>query len=338
MTVRIVKQPIIRIGKFGGSFVNIHREYQPVPDAPLPEFSNKTGFGPLSAPNTRICVGGNGGVTDVRNRLFAIENGTPEPTELCRTPEGLLRFMDQFPRINDDADPFLNDNPYADFTDPKYNIQNTDFYGRGASANNQLNNVVLVSGITFRIAAVPKNINGYGIQFGQFSQSQLETDFIIKNSSASFGYDDSVASSHYYNLCDPSASVPKPVIVTDKRNAEARYKILSRNSATIPRREITVRWRYYLEIRHGLNTEKYFFVINTNPYIQDTMRVSKKTNSIILKWYTSSNSHRKSQVKKTISSEDYSGQLYDLPEFLDIMFYADPCDTNALTQEQLGVI
>lgn len=327
MSLRVLNQPIFRIGKFGQRFIDLHKDTQRVPDTnPLPILKS-IGSGALSSPLTRICNPKLANGT-TRRKLFAIENGTPVPTELCRTNDGLLRFMDQFPRINDDLDPFLNDDPLADFTDPRFDIQKSDFYGRGAKANNELNNVVLVSGITFRIAAVPKNINAYYVIMRQYTPSQLETDFIIQDSFASFGYDDSVATSHYYQMCSPNASIPAPVIVTDKRNAEAT----SSGVATY-----SLKWRYYLEIRHGLNTEKYFFHVNTNPYIQNSMRVSKKKNSIILKWYTSVNSHRKTQAKNTISAEDPSGQLYDLPEFLDIMFYADPCDTNALTAEELGV-
>lgn len=331
MSLRVVNQKTHRIGKYGQSFVDLYKDSQRSPETSLPLLP-LIGSGPFSSPPTRICIRGTSTGKNPRDKLFAIENGTPEPTEVCRTPDGLLRLMDRYPRINDDRDPFLNDDPLKDFTDALYDIQNTNFYARGVSANNQLDNVVAVSGITFRIAEVPKNINAYNVIYRQYSPDELEQNFIIKNSSASFGYDDSISGSHYFGLCDPSATVPKPVIVTDKRNAEAT------SSGPTPSRTVySLRWRYYLEIRHGLNTEKYFFNINTNPYIQNSMRVSKKKNSIILKWYTSVNSHRKSQVKNTLASEDPTGTLYDLPEFLDIMFYADPCDTNALTQEQLGV-
>jgi len=337
MSLRIANQKTHRIGKYGQNFIDLYRDFQRNPEGSNLTLLPAVGSGALSSPTTRICIQGSSTGKNPRNKLFAIENGTPEPTEGCRTTDGLLRLMDRFGRINDNNDPYLNDDPSKDFTQSIYDIQNSDFYGRGVSANNQLDNVVAVSGITFRIAAVPKNINAYYVALNQYSPDEIEGDFIIKNASASFGYDDSVASSHYYNLCDPNAIVPKPVIVTDKRNAEATVSTVPGNTVTSTRTVYSLKWRYYVEIRHGLNTEKYFFNINTNPYIQNSMRVAKKKNSIILKWYTSVNSDRNTQVKNTISANDPTGQLYDLPEFLDIMFYADPCDINALSQEELGV-
>lgn len=318
MPVKIENVTNFRIGKYGNSFLDLYRDNQKVLQSPNNLVTNAGGL--FGTDDVLLCKP-NSAKKDKRRKLFAIENATPIPTAVCRTPEGMKLLYDQYGRINDIRDPYLNKDPNKDFTDEEYDLLKSSFYGRGATANNQYDNVVVVSGISFRLREA-------NVQWWQ----DPEESFILKDSFTSFGYDDSTPTSHYHNLCDPNKQIPKPIIVTDKRNIEQ-----SSRSNPLGSFNVSYRYRYYLEIRHGLNTENYFFTLNTNPFIQNAMKVAKKRNSLILSWYVSATTNRNTESRWTSMGGNQSGQMFDLPDFIDVLFHADPCDLSPLSASQLGV-
>lgn len=317
MPVKIENRTTFRIGKYGNSFLDLYRDNQKVLQSPNKLVTNAGGL--FGSDDVLICKP-NSAKKDKRRKLFAIENATPIPTTVCRTPEGMRLFYDQYGRINDINDPYLNNDPNKDFTQEQYDLLKSNFYGRGATANNQYDNVVVVSGISFRL----RDAN---------SQWWRQTDqsFILESSFTSFGYDDNSASSHYYNLCSPNKVIPSPIVVSDKRNVEKSVQ------DTVTGRNTSYRYRYYLEIRHGLNTENYFFTLNTNPFIQNAMKVAKKKNSLILSWYSSATSNINTEARWTSTDGNQTGQMFDLPDFIDVLFHADPCDLTPLSANELGV-
>ena len=137
-----------------------------------------------------------------------------------------------------------------------------------------------------------------------------------------------------YN-CAEGQEISPPVIVTDKRNEIGTNLTDSKTLRNVTYRG---RWygiggRFYIEIRHGLNTENYLAMVSEEDYFE----IIPKKNSLILAKYISLENTRTGSRYVTSRSRrrDSPGGIYDLPKGrINVVFFGDPCEGtfNGVTQ------
>ena len=339
--IKIVQSKDYRLGRFGKSSIDLYRK---TPDQnsfiPVTEYdivSNLIGKGALSPANVSTCsdsgssaiVGrqSTGSVddpynlseqrkrkTDPRRLPLRIENGLGIPEALCGTTKSIYKEIVKKTKGTDSRnDPFLNEGFEDDYTNEKNDITKTPFFGGGFTANDQLNTVIPVTGIMLEVipdkAYVQRNFS--------FQENQKGIVRVV----TSFGFDSGSDGSAWTGLCSSAKTIAAPVLVTDLRNSTTNNVGGGFAGAS---RFVTT-WRYYLEIRHGLNTDKYFYTLNANPKVSGSMTVLKKKNSLILSWYLDPNNMKRSDYVGGTEMLPNSKDV-DFPNFIDIIFYTDPCD------------
>jgi len=242
------------IGKFGQSFVNIHRgqnvESQQS-EVFLRESTNFIGKGPFSPAGVYPCR--SQGRQDPQNRpYYSIENGTDIPTQLCLGEAGFRRFRDTFLNpIDEESDPFLSTDPDSDYVNGT-DILNSKHAGEKYEATSSFTDWKIVSGIEFSMAP------------------DIYDEYYPKQGSSI---------NVYWSYHKEGEVGEQPAIVTDNRNDE--YLNIANSIGINP-----VYWagsRIYLEIRHDLNTMDYSYTVeNMEGWVR-----TKKKNSLILSRFVS---------------------------------------------------
>jgi len=229
-------QEKVRVGKFGSSYIDLHQVNTSKRKIP---FSNQI-VDPFFQDDPLVC---RPTLTKSINRpQFAIERGDI-PQFNCDLPTALQKELDFLTtgRKNVDIDPFLTDS-----TDLHNDITKTPFLGDRIVPDNEIDQLICVSGVSFtlheKVNAVytqplnkPKILWAFGLAGSYLTQ---------------------------YNCSD--GQIFKPILVTDQRNQQGIN--LGRAGAAS---QVNWGWhsynqRYYLEIRHGLNTEKYTTSVEMN--------------------------------------------------------------------------
>lgn len=258
MAIAVQPKVQFKIGKFGGSFLNITRTL--VPQTPGSNkfnrvFNSPVGMGVFGVEGLYECLPGFR--QEPQNRpYYAIENGTKIPTQDCQGENGFRKLIDEFLQpINEDDDDFLKSDPESDYV-TGVDIHSTKYGGETYEASSEHSSWSIASGIEFSLA----------------------TD-VDQNFKPTIG--DSIK---VYWSFSTDGSIPKPIIVTDNRNNQ----YLNIASSRAP---LFIYWRnsrVYLEIRHGLNTMDYAYTVeNMDGWIK-----TKKKNSLIISKYISANNNR----------------------------------------------
>lgn len=252
MALRVSPTTKFSIGKFGQSFVNIHRgknDESPGSEVFLRESTNFIGKGSFGSEGLYPCLPSFR--QDPQNRpYYSIENGTDIPTQDCVGEAGFRKFRDAFLNpINEEDDPFLSTDPDSDYASGT-NILETKHAGEQYQTDNDHSDWKIASGIEFSMAP------------------DIHEDYYPRQGSSIKVY------WSYHKTGE------KPKIVTDNRNNE--YLNIANSIGINP-----VYWagsRIYLEIRHGLDTMDYSYIVeNMEGWIR-----TKKKNSLILSRFVSS--------------------------------------------------
>jgi hypothetical protein len=309
MPLRVLSTTQFIIGKFGGSFVDVHRtpkeqtKGQYLSERPNPAVFGgaiSVGMGPADCfkadPSDR--------------RIYSIDtSGLPLPIEACTTPEALDAFAQQFREtVSGRSDPYLNRNASNDWASgSEYDILQSR-YGQAVGYSGVTSDKIeSVSAISFSITD--------DADWKPTQDEPIKVWYAKGTNSTSSSYG-----------CGSDASISTPVIVSDARN-EHGHNIANnglRNSFSQYRGN-----RLYLEIRHGLNTENYFAMVSEPDYF---IQIPKK-NSLILARYLDTNDMN----RRLYSGRRFRGDesIFELPRGrINIVFYADPCQVtfNGVTQ------
>jgi len=253
----LLVEPRLRfhVGKFGGSFVDIHRTYEPQSESSdnTPYLrENNSAFG------QSLVFGVEGQYPCLpsfrqkpQNRpYYSIENGTDIPTQDCNGIDGFRKMVTRYLKpINEEDDPFLNTNP-----DSNGDIMNSDYAGNRYTSTGNIspNSWSVVSGIEFSLSPdIHENFNP-----SHRDEMKVYWAFSV-------------------------SGINKPSIVTDNRNQQYL------NVANLKKKS-TFYWagnRIYLEIEHGFNSMEYSYIItNLDGWIE-----TKKKNSLIISRFISGN-------------------------------------------------
>ena len=227
----------ILVGKYGSSYLDIERPKKTIKRIP---FTEQT-INPFLSDEPLVC---RPNLTKSENRPdFAIERGDI-PQFNCDTPSALQKEL-EFLRGNNKSsstDPFLSDDPdiFQDIKDGKF-LDVTSI----ANSEDEIDLLVPVSGISFSFFDKP------GIRGQLLDTPRIVYSFGLKNEQLQI-----------YG-CSDGNDITSPQILTDVRNREGIN--LARNAT----RHIRWGWsywdmRFYLEIRHGLNTQKYTTQVHYN--------------------------------------------------------------------------
>jgi len=227
----------IILGKYGSSYLDIQR---PGKNIKRLVFTEET-INPFLSDDPLVC---RPNLTKSENRPdFAIERGDI-PAFNCDTPTALQKEV-EFLRGNNKSsstDPFLTDDPNI-FQD----IKDGDFLDVTSIGNSEdeIDLLVPVSGISFSF------FDKAGIQGRLLDTPRIIYSFGLKNEQLQI-----------YG-CSDGNDITSPQILTDVRNREGI------NLARNPGRHVRWGWsywdmRFYLEIRHGLNTKKYTTQVHYN--------------------------------------------------------------------------
>lgn len=299
MPLRVLSTTGFKVANFGGSFINLYRvSVNKIDDEFLPETSNP------AVPSGAVSVGMgtnqclSGFKQDPSRRpFFSIDlSGLQIPIQECNTPVGKQKFFNQFrsPVLHDDQ--FLNRDPNGDYINGT-NILNTDFGTKKYSASGTGNNVQVVSAISFSLTQTT--------DFNPTYDAMIDVHW-------SRGMDNS-------GSC-PSATIFQPLIVPDQRNDEG---------LNIARFGYKGQWwlsgsRYYLEIRHGLNTMDYSAIVNDGGWF---VQIPKK-NSLILSRYI----EQQTSYLETNKRYEIDESMFELPKGrINVTIFADPCDITGQT-------
>lgn len=301
MPLQVLNTTGFEIAKFGGSFINLHRvsveqnnggsQFLPqVANPAVPSGAISVGMG------TNQCLSGLK-QDPSRRSFFSIDaSGLTVPIETCNTPVGRQKFFDQFRSSVPHDDQFLNRDPAGDYIDG-VNILNTDFGRKKYSASGTGNNIQVVSAISFSLT-----------QTADFNPTY-----------------DAMIDVHWARGMDTSGSCPsstifQPLIVPDQRNEEG---------LNIAKYGYKGQWwlsgsRYYLEIRHGLNTMDYSAIVNDGGWFSQI----PKNNSIILSRYI----EQKTSYLETNKRYETDESMFELPKGrINVTIFADPCDITGQT-------
>ena len=299
--LQVVNSTKFEIGRFGGSFLDLYKVPKELNNGQgkyLPRNLNPTvSSGAVSiGMGTSVCVSGFKQNPE-RRSYFSIDlTALRVPVETCGTPEGKQKFFDQFRSPCPHDDPFLNRDPNQDYINGE-NILDTVFGNKKYQASGTGNNVEVVSAISFSLTK--------STSFNPTYDATIDVHWAR-------GMDTS-------GSC-PSATIHRPLIVPDQRNEEG---------LNIARYGYKGQWwlsgsRYYLEIRHGLNTEDYSAIVNDGGWF---VQIPKK-NSLILSRYIEQSTSFLEKNKKYEPDES----MFELPKGrINVTIFADPCDITGQT-------
>jgi hypothetical protein len=299
--VKILNTVGFKVGKFGGTFVNIHKisiEQQSVSNFFLPPRPNQAVFGDIlgMGMGTEVCESGFKQNPDYRP-YWAIDTSSLQvPIDTCATPAGKQRFFDQFKDPIYRDDPFLNRDPDLDYIGGQ-NILNTRFGSRKYTASGSGDNIEVVSAISFSLTTTTNFEPSYDATIEVHWARGMDTS----------------------GGC-PSQTIHKPVIVPDQRNEEG---------LNIARFGYKGQWwlsgsRYYLEIRHGLNTVDYNAIVNDGGWF---VQIPKKNSLILARYIDQSTSALEKNAKYELDES-----MFELPYGrINVTIFADPCDITGQT-------
>jgi len=308
MSLRVLPVTQFTIGKFGGSFIDLYRTKQE-----LKYLSPKTGNPAVIGGAMGVGQGTANCVTGfpVNRRIYGIDtSGLKLPITECNTPEALDAFARQFrTTIHASSDKYVNSDIHRDWgTGETYggvDILQTK-YSNGvahAAASAQQTSWEAVSAITFSIASYR--------DWEPSCKDPVKVHMAHGRIGACGGAG--------------GGNISRPVVVSDTRNEHGRN--LARLST-----QRSWSWlkgnRFYLEIRHGLNTENYMALVSEAEYFKQI----QKKNSLILTRYISREASERMFSGKPIGVNE---SLFELPNSrIHVIFYADPC---AADRDFLGV-
>jgi len=312
MPLRVLSTTQFIVGKFGGSFVDVHRSSaEQTKGQYLAERSNPAIFGGAISTGSGVVDCFKSDPSD--RRIYSIDtSGLPLPVETCTTPEALDAFARQFREtISGNTDPYLNRNMSNDWANGEENDILQSKYGQAVGyAGVTSDRIESVSAISFSItddADWKPTIN-----------DPIKVWYAKGTDSTSTSYG-----------CNPDLKISPPVIVSDTRNEHGH------NIANNVVRGVFSHLRgnrLYLEIRHGLNTENYFAMVSEPDYF---IQIPKK-NSLILARFLDNKDMR----RRLYSGRRYRGDesIFELPRGrINVVFYADPCESSGFNGVTQGI-
>ena len=292
-----------RVGKFGSSYIDLHDTVKTKRRIP---FSTQQ-VDPFFSDDPLVC---RPTLTKSINRpAFAIERGDI-PQFNCEIPEALekeIEFLSKGTRKESIMDPFLTESDGL-FQD----IRKSDNLGEVNEANDKIDQLVCVSGISFSLT---EKIPGRDTEIRILNKPKIHWSFGLEGSYL-----------NQYNCSD--GKIFAPILLTDRRNQQglnlARQDDLGQ----------ATRWswfsfnnRMYLEIRHGLNTLKYTVAVDSNVPGGDFrwLRNPFKNTFVLAKH------NLRSRQNQTWGNGWNRWQQFDPKQWiprgvLTVRFYADPCD------------
>ena len=325
MPIRILATNQIIIGKFGGSFINLHRRTEvdrTINGVYLPIIPNPAiGVFTLNPP----CLPG---ADPRKRRLYSIDtSGLKVSAESLNSLSGsaaVQSFEAQFQtRICGENDNFLNtdmNKDWADGTDD-HDILKSKYGKYVAYTSNTGDRMESLSAISFSVSdSYDNNSTAYGKLWKPTSREPVKVWYAKGTASTTTAYN-----------CAVGQEISPPVIVTDKRN-EIGTNIT--DSKSMRNEAYRGRWYglgslFYIEIRHGLNTENYLAMVSEEDYFV----IIPKKNSIILTRYIESERDRRNRGFNGRNASP--GGIYDLPKGrINVVFFGDPCEGtfNGVTQ------
>jgi len=301
----------IQLGKFGSSFLDLQ---DPVKDRLRLTFSSEP-VDPFFQDDPLVC---RPDLTRSKNRPnFAIERGNI-PQFNCDIPEALdkeIDFLYGGKLKNLDVDPFLTTD--EDIFD---DITKSEFLGDRVPGQNDPNKVDLlvpVSGISMSL------YDGQGLNARLLQTPKINFAFGLGNDQLSNTYQ-----------CQGSNEILAPEIITDTRN---------RQGVNLGNNPNSQRWswfwsyqqRFYLEIRHGLNTENYtahatMLTANGNAGVASGWQLTHHKNTLVMAFTTP----KRSQSQGGFFNAMAGRHSIMIPKGrINVFFMADPCDVR---QSQLA--
>jgi hypothetical protein len=312
MPLKVLAGNQITIGKFGGSFVDLHRRTEvdrAFDGVYLPIRANPAVGNPLFGVNPPCLPG-----ADPKNRrLYAIDTSGLKVPEITN----IQAFEEQFQtRICGENDDFLNTDMNKDWADgtSNHDILKSKYGKYVAYTSNTGDRMESLSAISFSVSdSYDNNSTAYGKLWKPTTQEPVKVWFSKGTASTLTAYN-----------CAEGQEISPPVIVTDKRNEIGTNITDTKRMREASYGRYGLGSRFYIEIRHGLNTENYLAMVSEEDYFQ----IIPKKNSLILARYVS--------VSNVETHNRYRNSgLYNLPKGrINVVFFADPCEGtfNGVTQ------
>tara|TARA_R110000868_G_scaffold269378_1_gene528765 strand:+ start:428 stop:1378 length:951 start_codon:yes stop_codon:yes gene_type:complete len=313
MPLKVLAGNQITIGKFGGSFVDLHRRTEvdrAFDGVYLPIRANPAVGNPLFGVNPPCLPGAD----PKSRRLYAIDTSGLKVPEITN----IQAFEEQFQtRICGENDDFLNTDMNKDWADgtSNHDILKSKYGKYVAYTSNTGDRMESLSAISFSLQKDEWSVPPWKPTV----QEPVKVWYAKGTASTLTAYN-----------CVGDQTISPPVIVTDKRNEIGTNLTDSKTLRNVTYRG---RWygiggRFYIEIRHGLNTENYLAMVSEEDYFE----IIPKKNSLILARYISLSS---AEGNTRSSRRDNPGGIYDLPKGrINVVFFADPCEGtfNGVTQ------
>tara|TARA_B100001094_G_scaffold311100_1_gene346422 strand:- start:84 stop:1046 length:963 start_codon:yes stop_codon:yes gene_type:complete len=293
----------VRVGKFGSSYIDVQ---QPIKDKRRIPLTTQE-VDPFFTDDPLVC---RPTLTKSENRpQFAIERGDI-PQFNCDVPQALdkeLEYLTQGSRKNVDVDEFLTESDalHGDITRSR-------FIGDVIQADNEIDQLICVSGISFSLYEQVNDVYWRALTKPKIHWSfGLQGDYLTQ-----------------YNCAN--GTIFKPLLVTDQRNQQG---------VNIGRSGVSIGggwgWhsynqRYYLEIRHGLNTKKYSTAVDMNSPGKDIQwtRNQHKNTFVLARHNLISPANRWGNRNRF--GNDWRNFI---PRgIITVKFFADPCDVIDSTE------
>ena len=301
-----------RIGTFGLEYLNLYDVKTEKIKIP---FSSKP-LSPLFQDEPLVC---RPNLSKSENRpLFAIERGDIPAFLDCDLPQAIQKEVDYLSsrgRKNADIDPFLteSDSLFQDITKTKFLGEIQD----GIPADKTIDGLGAVQGISFSLFENSET-TGRPLGFRALREPEIYWAFGLSQQKRF----------EYWGCEQSGPDLKPPHLITDQRNQQGTNLANSRNRPSFTWRYSYWPTRFYLEIRHGLNTLKY------TPQVQMTCanggdhgweQIQHK-NSFVL---TKQTSRRQNQWRFG-NFLPLSDDVHIIPRGrITVMFLADPCDVTS---------
>lgn len=295
-----------KLGKYGSSFIDL---YDPPIEKKKLVFTTQI-IDPFFKDDPLICKPN---LTKVSQRpLFAVERGNI-PQWDCDIPEALQKEADfvMGKRQSKELDDFFKEQ--SNFND--VDIRDTNNFGGEFNTLDTIDKMEAVGGICFSL--LDPNTR-------QFHPNGVKIHW-----SFGMGIDDVQDSCGGSGVASSGQGFDPPVILTDQRNSEG-INIGNRQH----QRWVYSNSRLYLEIRHGLNSDKYHASVTMNTEgLQGNWQQTPKNKSFILGRSTLRSNRRFGFFS---GFNRFNGPFTDIPNGkITIMFFADPCDYTIENQSSL---
>ena len=302
-----------RIGTFGSDYLNL---YEVKPEKVKIPFSTKP-FNPIMQDDPLVC---RPNLTRSENRpLFAVERGDIPNFADCELPTAIQKevdFLQGRGKKNADIDPFLTESEslFRDITKTKFLGQIQD----GIPADKTVDGIGAVQGISFSLFE-NSEVSGRPLSFLPLREPEIYWAFGLSQQKRF----------EYWGCEQSGADLEPPYLITDTRNQHGINIARLRQQPTFGWNYSWSPTRFFLEIRHGLNTLKYATQVQmtcANGGDNGWEQIQHKNTFILTK---TSEPRTQSNWNRTFLSP-FNPNASLIPRGrITVLFLADPCDVTS---------